>query len=70
LINKNVTAALSALAGYGKMMTGHVGIPKCVSAYILRFFLLCYHRVSMVFSVKKKKKKKKILKLQRIEIGK
>jgi hypothetical protein len=32
-------------------MTGHVSIPKCASAYILRFFLLCYHRVSMVFSV-------------------
>jgi hypothetical protein len=32
-------------------MTGHVGISKCASVYILRFFLLCYHRVSMVFSV-------------------
>jgi hypothetical protein len=24
LINKNVSASLSALAGYGKMMTGHI----------------------------------------------
>jgi hypothetical protein len=46
-----VTRYTAHLAGYGKMMTGHVGIPKCASAYILRFFLLCYHRVSMVFSV-------------------
>jgi hypothetical protein len=38
LINKNVTASLSALAGYGKMMTGHVGIPKCASAYIFYVF--------------------------------
>jgi hypothetical protein len=39
-----VTRFTAHLAGYGKMMTGHVGIPKCASAYILMFFLLCYHR--------------------------
>jgi hypothetical protein len=46
-----VTRFTAHLAGYGKMMTGHVSISKCASAYILKFFLLCYHRVSMVFSV-------------------
>ena len=46
-----VTRFTVHLAGYGKMMTGHVGVPKCASAYILRFFLLCCHIVSMVFSV-------------------
>jgi hypothetical protein len=33
-----VTRFTAHLAGYGKMMMGHVGIPKCASAYILRFF--------------------------------
>jgi hypothetical protein len=37
-----VTRFTAHLAEYGKMMTGNVGIPKCASAYILRFFLLCY----------------------------
>ena len=46
-----VTRFTAHLAGYGMMMTGHVGIPKCASAYILSFFLLCCHIVSMVFSV-------------------
>jgi hypothetical protein len=38
-----VTRFTAHLAGYGKMMTGHVGIPKCASAYsanesVKRFF--------------------------------